>query len=244
MNFIKNNKAVILSIIALIIMIAAVFIWNKIIIKQNEPEPTTPLDVSDANNIPSVEAKLGSDIRITQGYLLTYTRRKSNTWYVSSGYVKNVKINDTIAIITLTASKDSKKSLTATIDSSKWKYKKGDTLNFVGTIDLSNKELSLSKISLESIDYKNVTEIAIDELVDNINQVTSNYFIINGYLVTDEDKFKLFDSKEAYQKDSSVSTYFTIDWKEEFNYTGNTNATIKCLIGDTYKLKSCELQTN
>ena len=92
MNFIKNNKAVILSIIALIIMIAAVFIWNKIIIKQNEPEPTTPLDVSDANNIPSVEAKLGSDIRITQGYLLTYTRRKSNTWYVSSGYVKNVKI--------------------------------------------------------------------------------------------------------------------------------------------------------
>lgn len=243
MNFIKNNKAVIISIICLILMLTSVLIWNKIITKQNEPEQKEEIDLSDVNNIESVESKLGSDMKITQGYLLTYTRNKSKTWYLSKGYIKNVKINDSTATITLTSSKDSKKTLTATIDSDKWNLTKGDLINFVGTFDLANKSLSLSKISKESIDYKNVIEVEIDNLIDNINQVKTNYFIINGYMVTEEDKYKLYDSKEAYNKDSSVGNYFTIEWKDQFEYTGNSNITIKCLIEDTYKLNSCELLT-
>lgn len=243
MNIIKNNKAVIISIICLILMLTSVLIWNKIITKQNEPEQKEEIDLSDVNNIESVESKLGSDIKITQGYLLTYTRNKSKTWYLSKGYIKSVKTNDSTATITLTSSKDSKKTLTTTINSDKWNLTKGDLINFVGTIDLANKSISLSKISKETIDYKNVIEVEIDTLIDNINQVKSNNFIINGYMVTEEDKYKLYDSKEAYNKDSSVGNYFTISWKSQFEYTGNSNVTIKCLIEDTYKLSSCELLT-
>ncbi len=245
MNFIKNNKAVFISIIALILMLLFVLGWNYIIKKQNKTEiPTTNdyIDVSNVNNVPNVEAKFGSDIKITQGYLLTYTRNKSKTWYKSQGYVKNIKTNNTTTTIYLSKDKNSNQTLTTTIDNEKWEYKKGDTLYFVGTLDLSSSSISLSRISKDDIGYQNVTEIELEELMDNISSVKANYFIINGYMVTDGNKYKLFDSKDSYNKDSSAGTYFTINWQEKFNFTGNGNVTIKCLIEDTYKLHSCELQ--
>lgn len=246
MNFIKNNKAAFIASIALIIMLLSVLGWNYIVKKQKEPDDTPTnekIDIGDVNNISSVEEKLGSDMKITQGYLLTYTRNKNKIWYKSQGIVKSATTNGTTTTITLAQTANDTKILTATIDSDKWEYQKGDTLNFVGTLNLSNKTISLSKLSKEEIDYKNVTEFELNKLIDNIELIKNNIFIINGYMVTDKVKYKLYDSKEAYIKDPSVGNYFTISWKETFNYTGNQNVTIKCKLEDTYKLNECELQT-
>ena len=60
-------------------------------------------------------------------------------------------------------------------------------------------------------------------------------------MFTDNNQYKLYDSKEKYKKDKSSGSYFLIDWKDKFNYTGNTRVTLKCLIDDTYKLKNCEM---
>ncbi len=246
MKITKNYQALIVSIFLLIIMLLSVLIWNKIIIKQNnlKEENSPTLDVSDANNIPSIEKKLGEDIKITQSYLLTYTRRKSNTWYYSKGYVKNIKIQDSKAIIIFNSLNDNNLTITGTIDTEKWHYKKGDLLYFVGTLNLNTYDITLSKISNEEINYQNITEINLDEFINTIDKLKKNYFLISGYMITDQDKYKLFDSKESYKKDSSISTYFTLSWKNEFNFTGNQFVNIKCQIADTYKLKNCELINN
>jgi len=246
MKITKKYQALIVSIFLLIIMLLSVLIWNKIITKQNNlnEENSPTLDVSDANNIPSIEKKLGEDIKITQSYLLTYTRRKSNTWYYSKGYVKNIKIQDSKAIITFNSLNDNNLTITGTIDTEKWHYKKGDLLYFVGTLNLNTYDITLSKISDEEINYQNITEINLDEFINTIDKLKKNYFLISGYMITDQDKYKLFDSKESYKKDSSISTYFTLSWKNEFNFTGNQFVNIKCQIADTYKLKNCELINN
>ena len=68
-----------------------------------------------------------------------------------------------------------------------------------------------------------------------------NIFVIDGYMITDKDRYKLFESKTDYEEDSSVGTYFTIGWKDKFEFTGNANVTLECKINGTYKLKDCVL---
>lgn len=244
MNFIKQNKALFISIISLFIMILLIPSWNYIIKKQNESKEKTTPEIQTENILPDIEDKFGAIIEINQNKLLKYTKEKRQIWYLSSGYVKNVNTTNSITTITFSSTKESNNILKATIDSNKWEYQKGDTLNFLGSINLSNNELSLTKISKEPINYKNVIELQIDSLIENINKLKINYFMINGYMVTDNEEYKLYNSKESYKKDSSIGNYFTISWQDEFNYTGNQYVILKCKIEDTYKLNECELQQN
>ncbi len=241
MKFFNKYKTVIISIICLIIMLAFVVLWNMIIVKNDKESENSNIDLGRVNNVSSVESKLGEDIKITQNYLLTYTSNKASIWYMSSAYVKAIKYDEMDAIITLTDSESGNTKISGTIDKDKCDVKSGDIVNFVGTIDLSTGMIELTKISNDTIDYKNVTEIDFKDLVNNIQKVKSNYFIVIGYMVTDGDKYKLFDSKEDYSKNNNAGTYFLLNWKDAFMYTGNQKVTVKCLIEDTYKLNMCEL---
>lgn len=232
----KEPILLIVLIMALIIGIILFFVF-KDFNKEEEKEPIY-VDTSDVNNVPDVEKRLGNTMKITQNYLLTYTKNKSSIWYMSSAKVKSVKIKDTDAYITLS---DDSKTLDAWIEADKINIKKGDTINFVGTVELSDGSLKLSKISVDTINYKNVTEITFGDLVDNIKLVLENKFVIDGYMITDGSKYKLYSSKKSYESNPSVGNYFTIIWKDKFNYTGNANVTVQCNIGDTFKLKDCEL---
>ncbi len=242
MKFIKENIVIIVSFVALILMIGGVLIWNKIVDKQNEDKnkPAPVVDVGDVNNISSVESKLGYKMKITQGYLLTYTTNKSGVWYESSGYITSMKKDGRDGYITL-SNKDKSKKIKATIDSTKLDVKNGDLVNFVGTIDLETGDLELSKISKEEIGYSNVTIIELGELVDNIKAVKDNIFVVSGYMITDGPRYKLFESKTAYEKDKSVGTYFSLEWDGEAQYTGNANVTVECKINGTYSLNMCTI---
>lgn len=198
------------------------------------------IDISDVNNIESVEARLEYKMKITQGYLLTYTTNKSGVWYMSSALVNNIKIDDEVAYITL-SNQNKTHTLIAEIDSSKVTIKNGDYVNFVGTVDLETGNIELAKLSKETIKYNDVTEIEFSKLVDNIKTIKDNIFVINGYMVTDGNKYKLYDTKTAYQDNKNVGNYFTIVWKDKFNYTGNANVTLECILNGTYKLKDCIL---
>lgn len=248
MKSLKNNKFYIIFFCFFIFVILSFFVCNYIFNKHENKKLNTNneaqfMDVSDANNINSVESKFGNDIKITQGYLLNYTRKKSSIWYLSNAYVKNIKTNGDYSNITL-KNKDNSKFLNTTIDKDKMDVKIGDEVNFVGTIDLKNGEIQLSKISTEKINYKDVTEIKFEDLVNNIKDIKNNYFIVSGYMVTDGDKYKLFDTKSLYKQNKNSIDYFLINWRNDFNFTGNTNLSVKCLIGDTSKLKSCEIIEN
>lgn len=242
MNFVKKNKILIIVVCALIIMILGVFFWNYISKKQSEDKnklDNNSVDVSDVNNIDSVEAKLGEDVKITQGYLLNYTTKKSGIWYMSSGAVKNIIEDNKYSTITI--SSDDGKVIKGTIATDKCDVKKEDFIYFVGTIDLKTMMLNLTKVDIEQINYKNVEEIELNDLVDNINLIKENYFIVHGYLVTDGDQYKLYDTKDAYKENEGFGSYFTLSWKEEFPYTGTKEVSVKCKIDDTYKLNECEL---
>ncbi len=242
MNTIKKNIVPLIVILSLALMTISVVMWNKIIDKQNieKVKPTTEIDVSDVNNIDIIEAKLGSSIKITQSYLLTYTTNKSGVWYMSSAYVKKITIKDNNAMIEFTD--DNKEfTLIGNINKDKLDIKKGDFVNFVGSIDLSTGYFKLSKVSKDTINYKSVTTMEFKDLINNIKSVLSNEFVISGYMVTDGDKYKLYESKNNYKKDGSVGTYFTIIWDDDFNYTGNADITISCNIGGTFKLKNCSM---
>lgn len=236
-------KIFIICLISIIIMIGGVLFFNHIIDKDKnkKEEEKTVIDVSDANNVSIIDGKLGSETKITQGYLLNYTVRKSGIWYESSGYVKAKKIKNSLCYIEVSEDKNSTLKLTLTIDKDKCNVNKGDIVNFVGTIDINEGILELSKISKEEIGYSNVENIKLDDLIKNIELIRENVFVINGYMITDEDEYKLFDSKEAYEKNSSAGNYFLINWKEIFMYTGNQTVTIKCNLLSTYELKNCEL---
>lgn len=240
---IKNYKVYFVFVGIVIVMVLGVVFWNNIINKKEE-ETNNPnyVDVSNANNVPYVDSKLGSDMKITQGYLLNYVVKKRGTWYMSKAYVVSVKKVDDDAIIRLSSSKDSDNYLDTYIDYSKCNIKKGDTVYFVGNVDIETNRIRLSKISLDTIDYKSVTEIDLDALIENIELIKSTYFIISGYMVTDNDVYKLFDNKEEYQKNNNAGNYFTLEWKGDFGYTGNQNVKVKCLLESTYRLKDCELQ--
>lgn len=247
MNFIKKNSTVILAITVIVLLIGSVFVWNRIVDWQNkkkeqeskESEIINPLDINNVNN---VDSKLnGEDYKITQLYLLSYTKHKSGIWYMSNGYVSKIRYNGNEAIITLKENKESKDTLIATINKDKVEVRTGDTINFVGTIDIDKEEIHLSKISKDTINYASVTEISFDELIKNIRLFKDTYFVIQGFMVTENEKYKLFDSKDEYTKDSNVTNYFLLNWKDEFKYTGNQNVTVRCQIKDTYVLHNCSL---
>lgn len=240
----KNNiKVDIIAIISIIVMILGVVVWNKIIEWQNKDDSEEEVvDTSEANNVSTIDSKLGEDVRITQSYLLNYTTKKIGTWYESSAYVKKITKEDDLAILTIASSKDSDNEIKATIKKDKCKVSKGDTIYFVGTIDLETGYIKLVKLELEEIGYSSVTKMEIDDLINNIKLLKSTYFIISGYMVTDNDEYKLFDSKDSYKSDATAGNYFLISWDGEFEYTGNQDVKIKCLLGSTYKLKDCTLE--
>lgn len=242
MEFIKQHKIELIVLLSIILLVGALVAWVKIVnkdeIMDNEEYPL--VDVSDVNNVDAVEARLDYKMKISQSYLLTYTTNKSGIWYMSSAIVSKIKIDGTDAYITVTNS-DKTHSMILEIESNKVNVKKGDTINFVGTVDLETGNLELAKLSKDTINYSNVTEMEFTKLVDNIKSVKDNVFVINGYMITDKDRFKLFESKSSYEENSSVGEYFTITWKDKFNYTGNANVTLECKLNGTYKLKDCVL---
>lgn len=241
----NNKRVLIICLVSIAVMIGGVFFWNYISKKQvlsnNSINKQENVDIDDVNNIESVEKKLGEDIKITAGYFLNYTIKKSGVWYMSKGIVDRIENNGSKVIIRIKSDKNSDKYLKGTINKDKCKVKVNDSVYFVGTINLEDSSINLTKISVDAINYKNVTEVNIDELIDNINLVKSNYFIVNGYLVTEGDKYLLYDTKNDYLEANNYGNYFTITWKNEFPYTGTQNVSVKCKIQDTYKLNECEL---
>jgi hypothetical protein len=242
MQFLKKykNEFIFFLILVTALVIAGVIITVSKGKNNEESNPGIEIDLNDVNNVDVVESRLDYKMKITQGYLLTYTTNKSGIWYMSSAVIDKIKIDGTEAFILL-INEDKTYSLVAEIPSNKVNVKKGDTINFVGTIDLETGNIELAKISLDEINYKDVEKMEFTELVDNINKVMDNIFVIHGYMITDGTKYKLFDSKSSYEKDSSVGNYFNIKWDGKFNYTGNANVTIECKLNGTYKLKDCTL---
>ncbi len=240
----EKIKVPIIFIIIIIIMLLGVLFWNKIIDKEPPKtfEDSNYIDVSDANNVANIDAKLGQDIRITSGYLLNYTTKKSSIWYMSNAYIVSIKKEKEQSIIKLSADKNSQAYIEAYIDNTNLKVKKGQNINFVGNIDLSNNQLKLIRISTDSIDYKDVTEIEFSKLQENISLLAKTTFTISGYMITDNQEYKLFDTKSAYESNNNAGNYFLINWQDEFNLTGNDDVKITCSLNGTYKLKDCILK--
>ena len=244
MEFIKTYKKEIIFFSIFFLIILAIAGWFYFVIylgdKEVEEKTNQGFDLSDVNNVDAVESRLDYKMKISQGYLLTYTTNKSGIWYMSSAIVSKVKLDGTDAFITLT-NDDKTHKLIAEISSDKVNVKKGDSINFVGTIDLETGNIELAKISKDTINYKNVKKMEFTKLVDNIKKVKDNIFVISGYMITDGDRYKLFESKTSYKENNNVGEYFTISWDKEFNYTGNANVTLECKLNGTYKLKECSL---
>ena len=76
---------VICLVIAIGVLGKKMFFEEKEVIKEVQQEF---VDVSDANNVDVIDKKLGNEIKITSGYLLSYAIKKSSIWYESKGYVK------------------------------------------------------------------------------------------------------------------------------------------------------------
>lgn len=240
----EKLRVPIICIVIFIILGLSVLVWNYIIAK-NKEEDNQSTDVStnlDYNNVSIVDEKLGEDFRITQSYLMNYVIKKTGTWYMSEGYVSSLKNDGDYVILTISKEIDSKETIEAQISKDNCNVKKGDTVFFVGVINFKKYNLKLTKIDTEIIDYKSVTSISFEELYNNLNSLKKTYFIVSGYMVTDGDKFKLFDSKEAYLNDDSSGNYFLLNWDGEFLYTGNQNVIVRCLLTDTYSLSYCTLE--
>ena len=244
MEFIKTYKKEIIFFSIFFLIILAIAGWFYFVIylgdKEVEEKTNQGFDLSDVNNVDAVESRLDYKMKISQGYLLTYTTNKSGIWYMSSAIVSKIKLDGTDAFITLT-NDDKTHKLIAEISSDKVNVKKGDSINFVGTIDLETGNIELAKISKDTINYKNVKKMEFTKLADNIKKVKDNIFVISGYMITDGDRYKLFESKTSYKENNNVGEYFTISWDKEFNYTGNANVTLECKLNGTYKLKECSL---
>ncbi len=244
MDFVKKYKNEIGFFAILITVMLIVSGWLYFVLylgdKKLEEEMNVDVDLTDVNNVDAVESRLDYKMKITQGYLLTYTTNKSGIWYMSSAIVDSIKKDGIYGYVTLVNDSKSHK-LVVEIDSNKIDVKKGDTVNFVGTVDLETGNIELARLSKDTINYSNVKEMEFTKLVDNIKAVKDNIFVISGYMITDKDKYKLFESKDSYEGDSSVGTYFTISWKDKFNLTGNAYVTLECKLNGTYKLKECVL---
>ena len=117
LKYIKEHMVFIIISLALLIMLLGVLFWNKVINYQSrdnqETTSSSSVNVSDANNVESVESKLGQPMKITQSYLIRYTTKKSGIWYMSSAVVKSVSIKNDTAIIKL-ISEDRKDTIVGT----------------------------------------------------------------------------------------------------------------------------------
>lgn len=233
-------RIIISVIIVCLFIVCSVMYFNHINKDTVEDKNEINNDYSDVTNVPIIDAKLGDDIKITQAYLKKYVIKKSSLWYMSNGKISSIKNNDygtTYKVVS-----DNNKSLTLVTIKNNEGLKKGDKVNFVGTISLSDSTINLSRISKEKIDYSSPTIMELDELIDHINAIKNNYFIINGYMVTEGSTYKLYDNKDDYKNEEVQSIPFELKWKNEFNLTGNANVTVKCLIGSTFILKDCVLE--
>ena len=67
-------------------------------------------------------------------------------------------------------------------------------------------------------------------IIEHVDNVRNTDFLVQGYMVTDNDEYKLFDSKSKYQSNSDAGSYFLLSMDESFNYTGNANVTLSCNI--------------
>lgn len=236
-----SKLRILISVILVSLFVVCGILYFNYINKEVKEETSYSDDYSDVTNVPIIDAKLGEDIKITQSYLKKYVLKKSSLWYMSNGIISSINTNDDGTIYKIT-NKDKNVSLNAFIGKSNNDLKKGDKVNFVGTINLSDGYINLSKISKNEINYSSPTIIELDELVNHIDAIKSNYFIVNGYMVTEGTIYKLYDNKEDYKEEEVQSIPFEIEWASTFNYTGNANVTLKCLIGSTYKLKDCTLE--
>lgn len=227
-------------IIVCLFIISGVMYFNHINKDNVEKNNEVNSDYSDVTNVPIIDEKLGEDVKITQAYLKKYVIKKSSLWYMSNGKISSIKSNEDGTTYKVISSNN--KSLTLVTIKDNEGLKKGDKVNFVGTISLSDGTINLSRISKEEISYSSPTIMDLDELIEHINTIKSNYFIVNGYMVTEGSTYKLYDNKDDYKSEETQSIPFELKWKNEFNLTGNANVTVKCLIGSTYILKDCVLE--
>ena len=241
----KISKLSLVIIFSIIFMIGSVIFFNYVVKKdkerkenKNEVKETQKVDLSDASNVPTIDAKLGDDIVITQEYLMRYVTKKKSIWYQSSGYVQNISKKNGTTTITISDTLKGKENINLLIDSDKCSVKKGEFVYFVGTIELGTSNINLAKISNQEFSYSNATKILVSELIKNIKLLNNNIFVISGFLVTDNNNYKLYESKESYTNDDR---YFLIKWKNTFNYTGNQKVYLTCKIDKDYSLKDCLL---
>ncbi len=240
----KKNKRYYIVLVVSILIIIGVVIGGSILSKKKTQEVDTKqlVDVDDADNVSVVDEKLKQgDYRVTQKYLLNYTTHKGNVWYSSKALVTKIKYNGNNAVITLVDQKNKKNKILGYITKDEVKVKKNDKVFFVGSIDLSDGNINLAKISKEEIDYLNVVEIEYNDLYDNIYYLKNTYVYVSGYMVTDGPEYKLYDSKENYKQDEEKGNFFLLSWSKDFKYTGNAQVLLRCFIGDRYKLIGCEL---
>ena len=236
-----SKLRILISIILVSLFIVCGVLYFNYINKDNIEEGNNiDSDYSDVTNVPVIDAKLGEDITITQAYLKKYVIKKSSLWYMSNGKISNIK-NDEDGTTYKIVSNDNKILMLYTSKDNDG-LKKGDKVNFVGTINLSDGTINLSSISKDTINYSSPTVMELDELINHINTIKGNYFIVKGYMVTEGDTYKLYDSKEDYKSEEKQNIPFELDWKDKFNLTGNASVTVKCLIGSTFKLKDCILE--
>jgi hypothetical protein len=235
----KKEKVFIIIVCILIIGFLCGFFIKHIIDNNKKEEVKQVIDTGDVSNVSVIDKKLGSDIKITQGYLYKYMLKKSTVWYESSATVDVVSIKGATNIVF----KEKGKSIKAYISNTNLNFKVGDKIYFVGTINIKDHSLELSEISRTEIDYDSSIKINFVDLINNIDSLYKTHFIVNGYLVTTEDnKYKLFDSKESYNKNNEAGNYFLVSFKDKFNYTGKARVSLDCLVEDTYKLKECVLK--
>ncbi len=233
---------VITILIIVLVLVSGIIISNK---KEKDAlkNEEQVVNVEDSNNVSVVDEKLKQgDYRVSQSYLLSYTKNKGNVWYSSKGVVTKIKYKDNNALITISGEDDKSKKVIGFIDKEGLKIKENDVVYFVGSVDISDGNIILARISKEEIDYKNVVVMSLEDLSDNIYYLKNTYVIVSGYMITVGDKYKLYSSKSDYKKDEEYGSYFNIEWAKEFNYTGTSEVLLKCFIGDKYKLIGCEME--
>ena len=236
----KKEKVFIIIVCIIIIGFLCGLFIKHIIDNKKDDDIKQVIDISDADNVSVIDKKLGSDINITQGYLYKYMLKKSNVWYESSAIVDKITMKGSTNIIVF---REKDKSIKAYISNMNLNFKVGDKVFFIGTINIKDHSLELSQISLTEINYDSSVKIEFNDLINNIELLYKTHFIVNGYLVTTEDnKLKLFNSKNSYNKNNEAGNYFLVSFKDKFNYTGKAKVTLDCLIKDTYKLKECVLK--
>lgn len=232
----KLKGIIVIFVAAIIVGFGLLFFLNS---DDNKKDVPVIDDFSDVSNVSIIDAKLGNDVKITQSYLMKYTINKTGVWYMSYGTIKDIKVTDKSIEYIFS---DGKKSIKGSIAKSDSIYEKGTNVYFVGTINLNNGNVNLSTVSVEKPEYTTPVEMDLSEFIEHIYSVLNTDFLVQGYMVTDNDEYKLFDSKSKYKDNSKAGSYFLLSMDKSFNYTGNANVTLRCNIAGTYKLNNCKLE--